>query len=162
MLRRIVHAAAFALLAACALSCGSKEDASLSVYTQNVVLTKTTTAFGAKLEGSVDVVLDMGHYSQGSISVEAVQLRLFRGDTQNILPEAKIVPLASNPTFPLTIGAGTKTTLSYTITIQQLRDQAEIDLLCAGPVTVSGNVLQHESPTPTRIGSTPTPASGCP
>lgn len=154
-------AIALAILGLGLASCGSKEDASLSVYAQNPVVKKTANPFGFKLEGSVDVVFDEGAYSQGSVTVDNVSLRLFRGTNTVVLPRAKIELTAASPHFPLTIAAGEKKTTSWTIAIDQLTAD-EITELCAGPVSVSGTVDQQGKHDPTRVATTPVAPQGCP
>ena len=101
---------AFALFAA---GCGVKEDASLLVYAHSATLTKGTNAFGSKLDGSVQVMFDLGKWTQGNVTVEAIQLGLYR-DTTQVVPAATISP-PDGTTFPLDFAPGQKRTLAYTI-----------------------------------------------
>jgi hypothetical protein len=149
-----------ALLGVGTVSCGTKDDATLAVYAQNPVVKKDETGAFPKLVGSVDVVFDMGAYSSGSVRVTTVTLRLFRGETINILPRARI-ELTGGAKFPIDLSAGSKQTTTFSIGIDQLTD-AEKAELCAGPVSVSGTVVRADSPTPLRIGTTPVSPQGCP
>lgn len=155
MIRRAI---AVAIAVGVAAGCGSKEDATLSVYTQNPSLAKVNGGFTA-LAGSVDLVLDMGAYSQGSVTVDAVGLRLFRGSL-NILARAKFVP-SDGTSYPVTINAKDKKVVHYAITIDQMTD-AEISELCAGQASIGGTVTQHGNASPMSIGSTPITPTGCP
>ena len=141
-------------------ACGTKDDATLAVYAQNPKLAKDETGAFPKLVGSVDVVFDMGAYSSGSVRIETVSLRLFRGENLNILPRAKF-DLTGGATFPIDLSAGSKQTTTFSIGIDQLTD-AEKTELCAGPVSISGTVDRQDSPTPVRIGTTPITPQGCP
>jgi hypothetical protein len=147
-------ALAFVLLA----SCSAKDDATLVVSTRNPALAKVPNAFGAKLEGGVDVSFDLGAYSGAPVTVEAIQLGLYRGNTQ-ILPGATIQPPAGT-TFPLTLNPGDKPLLHYTISKPQLLAD-EQTALCAGPVTITGMVKQSGKPD-LAIGADPITATGCP
>ena len=140
--------------------CGTKDDATLAVYAQNPVIKKDETGPFPKLVGSVDVVFDMGHYSSGSVRVSTVTLRLFRGETLNILPRAKI-ELTGGAKFPIDLTAGSKQTTNFAIGIDQLTDGEKAEL-CAGPVSISGTVERADSATPLHIGTTPVSPQGCP
>ncbi len=155
-----LRAIAVVAFAAAAAGCGSKEDVALSVYTQNVTLAKGDGPFGpgTVLSGTVDLVLDMGAYSSGSVTVDGVGLRLFRGNI-NVLARATISP-TDGTVFPVTIGAGDKKTVHYSISIQQMTSQEATDL-CAGPVSVSGTVQEDGKSTPTSVASTAITPSGC-
>ncbi|GAC1545603.1 MAG: hypothetical protein NVS3B10_09660 [Polyangiales bacterium] len=140
--------------------CGSKEDVALSAYTQNPRLAKAANPFGFKLDGGVEVVLDLGAYSKGSVQVDGVTIRLCRGDACGVLPRAKI-STTDGTSFPVTVDAGAKKTVHYAIAIDQLTPD-EVTELCAAPISISGTVEQHGSNTPMRLGATPIAASGCP
>jgi hypothetical protein len=149
--------AALAFVAAAVSSCGAKADATLTAYAQNLTLTKSSDAFGAKLTGSVDVVLDLGHWAQGPVEVQTVGLRLFR-DGNPILLRAEIVPLK---TLPVSVPPSQSSTLTYSITAEQL-STSEVQELCAGPVAVSGSVTTDTQVGTTSIQTTPIVPTGCP
>ena len=149
-----------ALAAGSGVGCGSKEDVALSAYTENPRLAKASSPFGFKLDGGVDVVLDLGAYANGAVQVDGVTIRLCRGDACDVLPRAKISP-TDGTSFPVTVSAGSKKTVHYAIVIDHLTD-AEITELCASPIALSGTVEQQGSNTPMRLGATPITASGCP
>jgi hypothetical protein len=137
--------------------CGTKEDASLAVYAQKPALTKASNAFGSSLSGSVEVVFDLGKYTQGSITVEAIQLGLYR-DTTQVVPRAMVTPPAGT-TFPITLAPGQKQIIAYTIKVESLTME-EANALCAGPVKVSGTV-QQAGQGPQQIGADPITVTGC-
>lgn len=158
MLRRAVLAAALAsALAPAVYGCGVKEDVSLFVYARGTTLTKGENAFGATLDGSVDVVFDLGAYSGAPVTVEAIQLGLYRSGAQ-ILPAARFEP-AAGTRFPFDLAPGQKTTVRYTIHRDQLVDD-EPAILCAGPVAVNGSVKQAGRPA-FALASEETPVAGC-
>ncbi len=139
MLRRPLVAALVSAAIGGALGCGVKEDVSLFVYARGASLTKGENPFGATLDGAVDVVFDLGAYSGQPVTVEAIQLGLYRGGAQ-ILPAARFEP-PPGTRFPFDLAPGQKTTIRYTIRRDQLVDD-EPATLCAGPVTVNGSVKQ--------------------
>lgn len=145
------------LAAALLAGCGVKEDASLSVYAHGAVLTKGSNAFGSKLDGSVNVVFDLGKWTQGNVTVEAIQLGLYR-DTTQIVPGATISP-PTGTTFPLVMAPAQKQTLVYTIKKDSLTAD-EATALCAGPVKVSGTVTQAGQ-APIQIAADPIAVTGC-
>lgn len=145
---------AFVLIA----GCGVKEDASLAVYAHGASLTKGENAFGSKLDGSVQVVFDLGKWTQGSVTVESIQLGLYR-DTTQVVPGAKVSPPAGT-TFPLVLAPGQKQTLAYTITKESLTAD-ETAALCAGPVKVSG-VVKQAGKGEIVVGADPIAVAGCP
>ncbi len=149
-----------AALAPSLVSCGTKDDATLAVYAQNPALKKSVSPVGFKLEGSVDVVFDMGHYASGSVKVDAVSLRIFDAKNLNVLARAKISP-STTFVLPAELAPSSKITASFTIGIDQLTTQ-EITDLCAGPLTISGTVTRADTPEPIHIGSNAVSATGCP
>lgn len=158
--RRRVLAVSLAVSLAAALglvasSCGTKTDATLAVYAQNLALAKVSGPFGAKLEGSVDVVLDLGHWATGPVDVQTVGLRLVR-DGVPVLVEAKLVPTTP---LPVTVQPSSKATIRYTIT-QQLT-AADETTLCVGPLGISGSVTTSAEPG-VAVGTTPVAVTGCP
>jgi hypothetical protein len=142
------------LLALAATSCGTKTDASLSVYAQNLSLTKTSNPFGAKLTGSVEVVLDLGHWAQKPVAVQTVSLRLVRNDAP-ILADATFTP---QETLPVTVQPSSKHAITYLIELQNV----DATVLCAGPVGVSGAVTNDAEAGQVSIGTTPIVPAGCP
>jgi hypothetical protein len=156
--------AALVLIASCAaVACGSKGDATLNVYTQNPTLAKSDGPFGpgTLLTGGVDLVLDEGAYSNGSVSVDSIALRLFGGADGKtaILAGAKIDPTAT-VTYPLVVNAGEKKTIHFTISNQDM-SAPDISDLCAGPVSITGFVSQTGSTAPLRVGANAIAVSGC-
>lgn len=143
-----------ALLALAAASCGTKSDASLSVYAQSLALTKTSNTFGAKLTGSVEVVLDLGHWAQAPVAVQTVSLRLVRNDAP-ILADATFTP---QETLPVTVQPSSKHAITYAIELQNV----DATVLCAGPVGVSGAVTTNAEAGQVSIGTTPLVPTGCP
>ncbi len=144
-----------ALLAA---GCGVKEDVTLLVSTQGLTLTKSKGAFDFRLDGTVDVVFEMGKYAGDPVRVEAISLQLQRGTTQ-ILPTTRVEPPAGT-SYPFDLAPGQRHALKYKITKDQLvGDDATV--LCAGPVRVSGVVKQVGKPE-IPIFSDPIPVAGCP
>jgi hypothetical protein len=139
-------------------SCGVKEDASLSVYAESTSLTKGTNAFGSTLNGTVAVVFDLGKWTQGNITVESIQLGLYRDTTQVVATATLSPPMGT--TFPLELAPGQKRTLTYTITKTSLTAE-ETNELCAGPVKVSG-IVQQAGKGVIRIGADPVTVVGCP
>lgn len=121
------------------VGCGSREDAALYVYARNPTLTKGTNAFGSKLDGSVEIFFDLGAYTRGSVTVEAISLGMYR-DNKQIVPTAKFEP-AAGTTFPFTLAPGSRQTIRYTVTRPQLIDAEPADL-CAGPLRITGTVKQ--------------------
>ena len=154
---RSVLAASFA---ACALlgGCAAKEDATLVVTARSPALAKKPGPFDAKLEGSVDVSFDLGHWSGSNVTVEAIQIGLYRGNVQ-IIPGAKIEPDAGT-TFPLVMAPSETRVVHYTIVKEQLLAD-ESAALCAGTVTITGVVKQSGKPDLTIVAD-PISASGCP
>ncbi len=152
MVRRLLG---FVALGLCTASCGTKTDATLAVYAQNLTLEKTSNQFSDVLTGSVDVVLDLGHWATGPVTVQTVGLRLVR-DGQPILLDAKLVPQA---TLPVTVQPSSKSTLTYTIS-QQLT-AADTQALCAGPLGVSGSVTT-DAEGATTVQTPLVTATGCP
>jgi hypothetical protein len=144
-----------AVLGLATTSCGTKTDATLAVYAQNLTLAKVSGPFGAKLQGSVDIVLDLGHWATGPVDVQTIGLRLVR-DGQPVLVDAKLVP--GSP-LPVTVQPSSKATISYTIT-QQLA-AADETTLCAGPLGVSGSVTTSAEPA-VAVGTSPVTVTGCP
>jgi len=144
-------------LLACA-GCSAKEDVSLVVSAEGASLAKVPGPFDAKLTGGVDVNFDLGHYSAGDVTVEAIQIGLYRGGAQ-ISPGAKIEPPAGT-TFPLQLSPGQTHKIHYTIGKDQLLSD-EATSLCAGLVTVTGVVKQSGKPDLT-ISADPISATGCP
>jgi hypothetical protein len=152
-----VREAVLAVLLACA-GCSAKEDVSLVVSADGASLAKVPGPFDAKLTGGVDVSFDLGHYSGSDVTVESIQIGLYRGGAQ-IIPGAKIEPPAGT-TFPLQLSPGATQKIHYTISKDQLlKDEATA--LCAGPVTVTGIVKQSGKPDLT-INADPISATGCP
>lgn len=158
MLRRLVLAAALLSAGLVLSGCGVKEDVSLFVYARGATLTKGANAFGAKLDGVVDVVFDLGAYSGEPVTVEAIQLGLYRDGAQ-ILPAARFEPPAGTR-FPFDLAPGQKTAIRYTIRRDQLVD-GEPAALCAGPVTVNGSVKQTGKPA-FGLASEQVNVAGCP
>jgi lipid-binding SYLF domain-containing protein len=150
--RSLSLAAAFGLAGS---ACGTKTDASLAVYAQNLTLAKVSGPFGAKLQGSVDIVLDLGHWATGPVDVQTVGLRLVRGG-QPVLVDATLVP---GTALPVTVQPSSKATISYTIT-QQLT-AADETTLCAGPLGVSGSVTTSAEAAVT-VGTNAVAVTGCP
>lgn len=138
--------------------CGTKEDASLFVYAKNVTLTKGTNAFGSKLDGSVDVVFDLGKWSQGSVTVEAISLGLYRDSTQ-IVPGATFSP-PPDKTFPFDLAPNQVHTIKYTIAKASLTAE-ETTALCAGPVRLNG-VVKQAGKAEIQLSTDPMPVPGCP
>jgi len=157
---RAVRVLPIAVTIVATIGCGSKEDATLSVYTQNPSVTASDSAFGPKtvLSGSVDVVLDLGSFSSGSATVDGVVLRLFRGTT-NVVARAKIQP-ADGTSYPVTVSAGQKKSVHYSIALDQM-SATEIADLCAGPITIGGTVQEEGTSAPLSIRSDPITPSGC-
>lgn len=161
----VARRATFALVVAwvaMGCGCGSKEDASLSAFTQNPTLAKSDGPFGpgTVLTGSVDLVLDEGAYSQGSVSVSGATLRFFDANGAPILADAKLdtVPPV---TYPVVVNAGGRATIHFTISIPQMSAQDQTDL-CKGPIVIAGFVAQSDNPSQqTRIEGTPITANGC-
>jgi hypothetical protein len=159
--------AKFAFAVACLASiptagCGSKEDATLSAFTQNPTLAKSDGPFGpgTVLTGSVDLVLDEGAYSQGSVSVSGITLRMFDTNNAPILADAKldVVPPVA---YPLVVNAGDRKTVHFTISIEQMSAQDQSDL-CKGPVTIAGFVTQSDNTSQqTRVSGAPIKPTGC-
>lgn len=142
------------------LGCGSKEDATLSVYTQNTTLSKTNGSAFPALGGSVDLVLDLGSFSSGSVTVDGAAMRLYQGNTTiNVLARATFT-VTDGTTFPVTVNAGQKKSIHYDIKIDQLTTDEQTQL-CATPIAVGGTVSQSGNGTQVKIGSTPVTASGC-
>jgi hypothetical protein len=137
--------------------CGVKEDASLTVLAKDPSLTKGVNSFGSKLDGGVTVVFDLGKWTQGNITVESIQLGLYR-DTTQILPGVSLSPPAGT-SFPLELAPGQKYSLLYTITNKALTAD-EATQLCAGPVKVSG-VVQQAGKGVINIGADAVTVQGC-
>src|SRR5258708_3606388 len=108
--RRPLHAASTGtlLIALIGAGCGTKEDASLSVYAQDLTLTHGSNAFGDKLEGSVTVTFDLGHYSGAPVHVENITLLLVRNDAVLIGGSARFVPDVGETTLPFDVSPGQK------------------------------------------------------
>lgn len=141
------------------LGCGTKEDAALFVYAKNMSLTKGTNAFGSKLDGSVDIVFDLGKWSQGSVTVEAIQLGLYR-DTTQIVPGATFTQPADK-TFPFDLAPNQVHTITYTIAKTSLTAD-ETTQLCAGPVKLNGTVKQAGKAELLQVTTEPMAVPGCP
>ena len=154
-MRELLFAAALAVVATA--GCGTKEDASLSVYAERTTLIKGVNAFGSKLDGDVTVVFDMGKWTQGNVTVESIQLGLYR-DTTQIIPGATLTPPLGT-SFPLELAPGQKHSLLYSIKKDSLTVD-EATALCAGPVKVSGAVQQAGKGV-IRIGSDAVTVQGC-
>lgn len=153
--RRALFAFGFAALAFAATSCGTKTDATLAVYAQNLTLTKVGGTFGAKLQGSVDIVCDLGHWATGPVDVQTIGLRLVR-DGQPVLVDAKLVP---GTALPVTVQPSSKATITYSIS-QQLTP-ADETTLCAGPLGVSGSVTTSAEAA-VAVGTIAVAVTGCP
>jgi hypothetical protein len=138
--------------------CAAKDDATLVVSAKAPALAKVPGPFDAKLQGSVDVSFDLGHWSGSNVTVEAIQIGLYRGNAQ-IVPGAKIEPQAGT-VFPLVMAPSETRVVHYTIVKEQLLPD-ESTALCAGPVTITGVVKQSGKPDLTIIAD-PISASGCP
>lgn len=138
--------------------CGSKEDVSLSVYARGATLTKGTNAFGSKLDGAVEIVFDLGKYGNESVTVEAIQLGIYRGNTQ-LVPGAAF-ELPPGTTFPIKLDPGARTSFNYTITKTSIT-VAEAAALCAGPVMISGTAKQTGKPE-TSLVTQEISVAGCP
>lgn len=145
---------ALAALALVGASCGTKADASLSVYAQNLTLAKVQSPFGPKLQGTVEIVLDLGHWAQAPVAVQTVSLRLVR-DGQPVLLEATFTPQEQ---LPVTVQPSSKRALTYVIEQQGV----DVTTLCAAPIGVSGAVTTDAEAGQTSIGTTPLLPSGCP
>jgi hypothetical protein len=157
---RSILVASFSIAACAILSagCAAKDDATLVVSAQSPVLAKKPGPFDAKLEGSVDVSFDLGHWSGSNVKVEAIQIGLYRSGAQ-IIPGAKIEP-AAGTVFPLDMAPSERRVIHYTIVKEQLLAD-EATALCAGPVTITGVVKQSGKPDLTILAD-PISASGCP
>ncbi len=155
MLGRRTQLALSIALGLTAASCGTKTDATLAVYAQNLTLAKVSGPFGAKLEGSVDIVCDLGHWATGPVEVQTIGLRLVR-DGQPVLVDAKLVPASP---LPLTVQPSSKATITYSIT-QQLA-AADETAACAGPLGVSGSVTTSAEAA-VAVGTSAVAVTGCP
>jgi hypothetical protein len=139
-------------------ACGVKENVSLFVYARAPSLVKGSNEFGPKLDGSVDVVFDLGSYAGDPVTVEAIQLGVYRDDVQ-LVPRARLEP-AAGTSFPFDLAPGKSTTIRYTVRPYQL-DPGEPAALCAGPVVISGAVKQAGK-AEIRISSDLVNVAGCP
>ncbi len=132
------------LIAALALAgCGAKEDVSLAVYARGATLTKGANAFGSKIDGSVEIVFDLGKYGNESLRVEAIQLGLYRGTAQ-LVPGAAF-ELPAGRSFPIDLAPGQSTTFKYTISKASITPD-DATALCAGPIAINGSAKPAGKP----------------
>ncbi|MGZ3452379.1 MAG: hypothetical protein ACXVEF_22410 [Polyangiales bacterium] len=158
-MRRFGAAIASSFLLAVSVSgCAAKDDATLVVSAKGPALAKLPGPFDAKLDGSVDVSFDLGHWSGSNVTVESIQIGLYRSGAQ-IIPGAKIEPQAGT-VFPLVMAPSETRVIHYTIVKEQLLKD-EVTTLCAGPITITGVVKQSGKPDLTILAD-PISASGCP
>jgi hypothetical protein len=139
--------------------CGTKEDASLFVYAKGMTLVKGTNAFGSKLDGGVEIVFDLGKWSQGSVTVEAISLGLYR-DTAQVVPGATFT-LPADRTFPFELAPNQVHTIKYAIAKTSLTAD-ETAQLCAGPVKLNGTVKQAGKAELLQLTTEPMNVNGCP
>jgi len=154
-----VRSALLFVVAAALAGCGTKEDAALFVYAKNMSLTKGTNAFGSKLDGAVDIVFDLGKWSQGNVTVEAISLGLYR-DTTQVVPSATFT-LPADKTFAFDLAPNQVHTIKYTIARTSLTAD-ETAQLCAGPVKLNGTVKQAGKAEMLQVTTDPMTVTGCP
>ncbi|GAC1351451.1 MAG: hypothetical protein NVS3B20_13570 [Polyangiales bacterium] len=148
------------------IGCGTKEDASLDVYAQDLMLTKGGNAFGAKLEGSMKVTFDLGHYSGANVHVDAISLQLYRSGAVILGGRARLVPVAADPKLPFDLSPGQKISIRYEVHGNsateplQLTDTDAMEV-CRGPISAEGTVQQAGKADPIRIGAAPVLPQGC-
>jgi hypothetical protein len=150
-------------------SCGTKDDATLSVYAQGLTITKSVNSFGAKAEGSVTVIFDLGHYSGAPVKVETIALSLFRDGKPmpTLTADVRFSPDTGEPNLPLDLNPGDKKSIRYKISGSSATEplaltDAQATELCAGPVMVNGNVTMTGQAAPIAISAAPVSAACCP
>ncbi len=150
-------------------SCGTKEDATISVYAQELTVTHGKNAFGDKAEGSVKVIFELGHYSGAAMRVEGISLSLYRDGKAmpSVTPVVRFSPDTGEPTLPLDLASGQTKSIKYKISgssptepLALTADQAKE--LCAGPVMVNGTAQITGQIAPMSIAAAPVAVTGCP
>ncbi|MDQ2645469.1 MAG: hypothetical protein M3020_16750 [Myxococcota bacterium] len=120
-----------ALLALSAVGCGSKGAVSLFARVDNPELSVRSNALTEVLNGSFDLVLELGDHAEESTTVKWGSVSIL-GASGPIVDRVDAPP---DVEFPLVLGAGDSVTAHCTLTEDQLIDSSED--LCAGPVRLS-------------------------
>lgn len=148
---RSLTTAAVALIAAIGSGCGSKGAVSLSARVEAIELTVSEGPFGASLDGSFDLVLDLGEAAPGATTVTlgSFGVRSAAGSVVDTLS------LEAKPSFPLELSPGDSVRVELGIAEPPLLDEAEAMLVCSGDVWISGSVSDTSNadrPTPVASG----------
>ena len=135
-----------AILALCS-ACGSKGAVSLSARVEAPELSSRSSALVRTLEGSFDLVLELGEAAPRATSVSLGAFGL-EDDTGPLIARLDVTPAQD---FPLTLGEGDSTRVTCTLNDNSL--DAALDP-CAGEVWIVGNVTDTlNDGRPTRANS---------
>jgi len=116
--------------AALALGCGSKEDVTLTAKIQNPKAMPVSVALGTALNGSFDLVLEVGSYSPHGSSVTPGTLAI-RNEAA-VLVSSLAVDYSETP--PFEVGVGKSKTVAATLDATKLLEASALDALCAADV----------------------------
>jgi hypothetical protein len=128
---RVRSLSVLALLLLSAVGCGSKGAVSLFARVDNPELSVRSNALTEVLNGSFDLVLELGDHAEKSTTVSFGAVSIV-GAAGPIVDRVDAPP---DIEFPVTLGAGDSVTAHCQLTEDQLIDSSAE--LCAGPVRLS-------------------------
>lgn len=165
MLRRSLRLALAVLIPALTLAsgsgCGSKDSVALSAWITDAELGLEEGTLGNRLTGSFVLNLELGPEASGSTTVSLEDFALApAGGVGDLVPG--FAP-ETTETFPLTLGAGDKRSITMTVPDGDTIADSQVSLICDGDVEIRASLrdsLGNDAITSVRSGALS--VSGCP